>query len=69
MDRSMMSGIRTEPGISTILVKSLMPVRPKISMKALAATSEPTMNRNMSGWSIISIGPGFSPWMKSGRGG
>lgn len=52
-------------GISTILVKILMPVRPKISRKMLARNSAPTMNQNICGCSIISIGPGFRPWMNS----
>ena len=60
---NMIIGIRTERGISTILVKSLIPVSPKSSMKKFAMTRQPTMNQNMSGLSIISIGPGFRPWM------
>ena len=52
-------------GHSTILVDSLMPVSPKISRKMLASVRLPTMNQNISGRSIISIGPGFKPWMNS----
>ncbi len=34
-----------------------------MSRKMLASTSEPTMNQNKSGVSVISSGPGRRPWM------
>ena len=36
-------------------------MRLSFNLSAHDITSAPTMNQNMSGWSIISIGPGFSP--------
>ena len=62
-DSTRISGSKMGLGVCTTRVKTRMPLSPNTRRKTLASASEPTVNQNRCGVSIISIGPGFRPWM------